>query len=130
VILSTRDPAFEFIQQRTLAVVGVSRNPAKYGHRVWRDLRARGYTVYGVNPHLESLEGERIYPALSALPETPGGVVIVTPPPVTEKIVAEAAAAGIRRVWMQPGAESEAAIESARRAGLDIIAHACIMMTG
>jgi predicted CoA-binding protein len=125
----SRDIAKEFVQQRTIAVVGVSSNTDKYGYKVWRNLRGRGYRVLGVNPRLEALEGERIYPSLAALPEKPDGVVVITPPKITEQIVDEAADAGIPRFWMQPGAESDEAIARAEARGLRVVHDACVMLT-
>ncbi len=61
----------EFINQRVWAVVGASEDPAKYGNRIFRDLREAGYTVYQVNPRRGEIEGQTLYPALSDLPERP-----------------------------------------------------------
>ena len=62
------------------------------------------------------------YPDLSSLPETPRGISIITPPRVTEMVIAEAVALGIPFAWMQPGAESTAAIELAEAGGMEVIA--------
>lgn len=72
----------EFINLRTWAVVGVSTNPAKFGHKVYRDLRRAGYHVYAVNPHLDMVLGDPVYPNLAALPEQPDVVNLVVPPEV------------------------------------------------
>ncbi|REJ92601.1 MAG: CoA-binding protein, partial [Planctomycetota bacterium] len=74
-----------------------------------------------VNPQTDEVEGLTAYPDLSSLPETVYGVSIVTPPDVTEQIVEEAAALGVQHLWMQPGAESRAAIERAEKLGLNVI---------
>ena len=47
---------------------------------------------------------------------------IITPPTVTERIVQDAIAAGVKHLWMQPGAESQNAVDRAREAGLNVIA--------
>ena len=118
----------DFVGRRVWAIVGVSANPAKFGHRIYRDLRRAGYRVYAVNPHDTEILGDRVYPNLAALPERPDVVDLVVPPSVSEMIVKEAAAAGIRRVWMQPGAESQRAIEFCRASGIEVVAHACAMV--
>jgi predicted CoA-binding protein len=56
------------------------------------------------------------------------GVIVVVPPAQTEKVVREAAAAGIRRVWMQQGAESQAAIQFCKENGVAEVHGECIMM--
>ena len=53
---------------------------------------------------------------------------IVTPPAITERVVEEAIAAGVRFLWMQPGAESEAAIARAEQAGVLVIARGPCML--
>jgi predicted CoA-binding protein len=119
----------EFLRRSNrFAVIGVSRNPAKYGHQVYRDLRTAGYRVYAVNPHVAEVLGDRCYPSLHALPEKPDVVNTVVPPAVTETIVAECKALGIDKVWMQPGSESEEAIEFCRRNNIKVVFGACVML--
>ena len=62
------------------------------------------------------------YKSLSELPEPVQSISIITPAPVTEKIVDDAIAAGIKNIWMQPGAESKLAVEKAQEAGINVIA--------
>ena len=121
-------PIEEFLQSRSLAVIGVSADERKYGTKVWRDLRAKGYSVNGVNPHLEQLDGEKIHPNLRSLPEVPEGLILVVPPRISEDIVKEAHMLGIRRIWMQPGAESEKAIQFCREHQIDVIHSQCVMI--
>jgi hypothetical protein len=119
----------EFLRRSNcIAVIGASRNPAKYGHQVYRDLRNAGYRVYAVNPRVTAVLGDRCYPSLHALPEKPDVVNIIVPPAVTEEVVRECNALGIERVWMQPGSESEEAIEFCRRHHINVIFGACIML--
>jgi len=118
----------EFINQRVWAVVGASKDPDKFGHQILRDLRAAGYTVYGVNPRGGEIEGQTLYPTLSDLPERPTVVDIVVPPAVTEEIVRQCAQLGLKRVWMQPGSESEEAIRSCQEHDIQVVYHACAMI--
>lgn len=104
-----------FLKQRTLAVVGVSKDRKKYGNIVYRNLKDKGYQVFPVNPGIDRVEGEPCYPSLKELPEKVGGAVLVVPPAVTEQVVKEAYEAGIKHVWMQPGAESKGAVEYCRK---------------
>jgi predicted CoA-binding protein len=118
----------DFVSQRKLAVVGVSRQGKKFGNMAFRELKAKGYRLLPVHPQAETIEGERCYPNLAALPEPVDGVLVVVPPAETEKVVREAAAAGIRRIWMQQGAESPAAIKFCQENGLDAVHGECILM--
>jgi predicted CoA-binding protein len=119
----------EFLRRSNcIAVIGASRNPAKYGHQVYRDLRTAGYRVYAVNPGVAEVLGDRCYPSLHALPEKPDVVSTVVPPAVTEMIVDECKVLGIDKVWMQPGSESEEAIEFCRRHHIKVVFGACVML--
>ena len=117
-----------FTNERVWAVVGASTNPDKYGHKIFRTLRTAGYTVYGVNPRGGEIDGETLYPSLADLPVKPAVVDVVVPPKVTESVVRECAKLGLSRVWMQPGAESESAVQYCRAHGMDVIHNACAMV--
>jgi len=117
-----------FLAQRTWAVAGASRTDQKFGNMAYRELKARGNRLLPVHPSAESIEGDRCYASLKALPEPAGVVLVVTPPAQTEQVVQDAAAADIRRVWMQQGAESEAAIRFCQERGIEVVHGECIMM--
>ncbi len=118
----------EFMDQKTLAVVGVSRDPKKFGNLAYRELKARGYRVFPINRYLDSIDGAACYSNLQALPEKVDGVLIVVPPKETEQIVREADALAIQRVWMQQGSESNTAIEYCRKRGISEVHGECILM--
>ena len=118
----------DFISQRRLAVVGVSRTGKKFGNAALRELRAKGYTLFPVHPEAQTVEGERCYRNLGALPQPVDGVFVSVPPAQTEQVVREAAAAGIHRVWMQQGAESPAAIKFCAENGISAVHGECILM--
>jgi len=118
----------DFLSQRKLAIVGMSRAKNKFGNAVYKDLKAKGYELFAVHPEADNIEGARCWKDLGSLPEPVGGIVIVVPPPETEKVVREARAAGITRVWMQQGAESLAAARYCEENGISLIQRQCVMM--
>jgi predicted CoA-binding protein len=120
------DPVGDCLAQPVWAVVGAGNDRVKYGNRVYRDLRGGGYRVFAVNPNATGVEGDRVWPTLSALPERPGVVDFVTRPAVTARVVDEALALGIQRLWFQPGAEEAAALGRAEAAGAAVVV-ACVM---
>lgn len=117
-----------FLNDQPIAVIGVSRDRAKYGHQAFFNLKAKGYRVLAVNPRVDAIGRNPVYPSLAALPERPGGVVTVIPPAATEELVREAARLGIRRVWMQPGSESVEAVRFCRENGIQVIVDECVML--
>lgn len=92
--------ATEFLAQKRIAVAGVSATRETTGNLIYRTLKTRGYAVYAINPHDALFDGDRCYPDVASLPETPDGIVIVTRPAVTEELVRQCIAAGVPRVWM------------------------------
>jgi uncharacterized protein len=126
--LTSRSAITDFLGQRSLAVVGVSRRGDKFGNTAYRQLKAKGYKLFPVHPEAEVLEGDRCARSLGALPAPVGGVLVIVPPQQSERVIQEAAEAGIKRVWLQPGAESPAAVQLAEAKGLSVISGQCILM--
>ncbi len=120
----------DFLQPNfRFAVVGASANPNKYGHKVFRDLRTAGFTVVPVNPKLQELDGVPAAANLQSIEPKPDVVSVVVPPEVGLQILEDAAAAGIKKLWFQPGAESDAIRQKAQQLGLVVMANgACIMV--
>ena len=110
------------------AVVGVSRNPEKFGHQVFVDLTNAGYRVFPVNPGLDEILGRKCFRSLAQLPQVPDVVDIVVPPAVTDAVVEECMRLGIKKVWMQPGSESERAIGFCRENGMEVLHGVCVMV--
>jgi predicted CoA-binding protein len=126
--MTSKAAVADFVSQRRLAVVGVSRKKMKFGNLAFRELKRKGYKLFPVHPHAGQLEGERCYPSLAALPEPVEGVLVIVPPAQAEQVVREAAAAGIRRVWLQQGAGSSAAIRFCEENGISVVHGECILM--
>lgn len=119
----------DFLSEGPYAVVGASTNRDKYGNKVFRAYQQTGRDAWPINPRAEEIEGEKAYPDLNSLPSAPRGVSIITPPKITESVVEEAAEAGAKFVWMQPGAESDEAVKKAKEKGLEVIADgSCLLV--
>lgn len=117
-----QDAIERFLAGGPWAVAGASTDRAKYGNKVLRCYQQDGREpVYPLNPTAAEVEGLRAYPNLGDVPETVRSLSVVTPPPVTERLVQEALEHGVRHVWMQPGAESDAAVAACAAAGADVI---------
>ena len=110
-----------FLAAKRFAVVGASRDRAKYGNKVLRAYRQNQREVFAVNPHADEVEGQPAFADLQSIPAKVDAVSIITPPQVTEDVVEQAIALGIENLWMQPGAESDAAVDRAERAGINVI---------
>jgi predicted CoA-binding protein len=114
---------------KVYAVVGASRDPEKYGFLVYRSLKSVGKTAFPVNSRATEVDGDVCYPTLAALPQMPEVAVMMVPSAVTEAAVAECARLGIQQIWMQPGAESAAAIALCREKDIAVVAGGpCLMV--
>jgi predicted CoA-binding protein len=127
----------DFLAQKRIAVAGVSRNKGHHpaGNLIYQRLKKTGHEVFPVNPAMDTFEGERCYPNLQAIPGGVDGVVIITRPETTERIVRDCTAARVRRVWMHESivkgsSVSPQAVEYCRRNDISVIAGACPMMFG
>lgn len=119
----------EFLNKTNIfAVAGASRDPKKYGHQVYKNLKEAGYEVYPMNPNTDEIFGTKCYPDLEKLPTKPDVVDIVVPPRVTEEIVKTCKRLGITKVWMQPGSESETAIKFCDKNHIDVVYGVCVMI--
>ncbi len=112
----------------SVAVVGATDDPDKYGSVIYRDLKAKGFRVFPVNPNRDEVDGDPAFPSLTALPERPTIVDIVVPPAVTLGVLQTCLDLGLTNVWIQPGAESPAVISFIQEHGFNFMANACIMV--
>jgi hypothetical protein len=121
-------PVEDFVASKTIAVVGVSRSGRKFGNTILNTLKSKGYRVIPVNRTAGTIAGERCYPDLRSIPAPVDGVVTVVPPAETAQVVRDAVAAGITRVWMQQGSESEEAVRVCRDNGISPVRGGCVLM--
>jgi predicted CoA-binding protein len=126
--VTTRAAVEQFLAQGHLGLVGASRSGKRFGNYALRELTRKGYRVSVVHPEVSEIDGVRCYASVAELPDDVGGLVIVVPPEQTEMLVAEAAAAGVRNVWMQQGSESPRAVELCREHGINEVHGECILM--
>ncbi len=118
----------DFVQSKRLAVVGVSHNVHKFGNAAYTELKRRGYKVFGVNPSMAEIDGDKCYENLSSLKGEIDGAVICIPPEKVETVLREASSIGVRNVWLQQGAESDDAIKLGNDLGMNVVAGKCILM--
>lgn len=113
---------------RTWAVVGATAKKEKYGYKIFRMLKDRGYTAYAVNPFYDEIDGEMCYNALMDLPEQVDCVSIVVAPERAMDWLDAIRESGIRRVWFQPGTFTGDVLEKAESLGLETVYGHCVLM--
>ncbi len=119
----------QFLASPVFAVVGASTNRDKYGNKVLRCYQQNDRPVIPVHPKEKQIEGVDCIATIADLPVEVESLSVITPPAITEKIVEQAAAKGIKNIWMQPGAESPAAVQYCEEQGLNVIADgSCLLV--
>jgi predicted CoA-binding protein len=131
--MATLDEAVkEFLAQKRLAVVGVSRSSKEAANFIYRKLRKAGYEVFPVNPNTQEIEGDNCFPSVGSIPGGVDGAVIATHPTVCGRIVQECAEASIPRVWIHrsfgQGSLSEEALRIGREKHVTVIPGGCPAM--
>jgi predicted CoA-binding protein len=122
----------QFLASPVFGVVGASTNRHKYGNKVLRCYLQHGRRAIPVHPVATIIEDQTVVASVADLPDEVVSLSLITPPAVTEKIVEQAVAKGIENIWMQPGAQSPAAVEFCRRHGINLIAdgHCVLVVLG
>jgi predicted CoA-binding protein len=113
---------------RTVAVVGLSTDPAKASHRVAVYLQSAGYRIVPIHPSADELLGEKAYPSLTAVPHPIDLVDVFRPASEAVTYAEQAVAIRARAFWLQLGIVNLAAGELAARAGLAVVMDRCTLI--
>lgn len=117
-------------EDRTVAVIGASADPAKFGNKAVRAYLRQGWTVYPVTPKAEPIEGLKTYPSIRDVPGSVNRATIYLPPALGIKVLPDIAAKTVDEFFVNPGAESDELLEAARELGLDPIVACSIVEIG
>lgn len=129
---TTRQDIEHFLASKRLAMVGVSHNPKDFSRGLFDDLRRRGYDMVPVNPHMAEVGGLRCFACLQDVTPPVEGVLVMTAPYMSERVVRDADEAGINRVWLHrgvgTGAVTEAAVNYCEQRAIRVVAGYCPYM--
>ncbi|WP_431905379.1 CoA-binding protein [Amycolatopsis thermoflava] len=110
----------------TIAVVGLSRDPAKAAHSVPAAMQAAGFRVIPVHPSADELLGEKVYRSLADIPEPVDIVDVFRPAREAPQVAEQAVAIGAKTLWLQQGIASAEARRIAESGGLNYVEDRCI----
>lgn len=121
-----------FLAQKRFAVAGVSRSGDTAANFIFKRMKETGHEVYPINPNADSVEGERCFPSLAALPSVPDAVVIATHPDQSLGLARQCKEAGVSHVWfhrsIDGGSFSPEAADLCAGYGATVIPGGCPMM--
>ena len=122
----------EFLAQRRIALVGLSRNPKDFSRMLFREMCNRGYDMVPINPAASELEGKRCFANVQEIDPPAEAALLMTARRDAERVVRDCAKAGIRRVWLYrgagQGAVSEPAVDFCQRNGIRLVSGHCPFM--
>ena len=115
-------------KENLIVIMGVSNNTEKYGYKIFKDLLDAGYKIKGINPKGGEVLGHNIYKTIEEIDEKPDLVITVVKPEITLQAVKKCGQLNIKKIWMQPGSESEEAINEAKKLNMEVVSNACFMI--
>lgn len=126
--MNTRKEIDLFLNNKSMAIAGVSRDPKKFGHLVYRTLREKGYDLYPINPNCDGSEDQNWFRKIEDLPDDVNTLLILTNKQETEVIVRDAIRKGIKNIWIQQHSETPEALKLISDFEINLISGMCIMM--
>jgi predicted CoA-binding protein len=118
----------EFLDSQPIALVGVSRNPKKFGYAAFKELKEKGMKIIPVNPHADEIMGEKSYPNVKMLPPEVQGIIVLTKKDKTANVIREAKEKGIKQIWIQQMADTSEALDVLKDSEINYITGECILM--
>ena len=118
----------EFLDSQPIALVGVSRNPKKFGYAAFKELKEKGMKIIPVNPLADEIMGEKSYPNVKMLPPEVQSIIVFTKKNKTASVISEAKEKGIKQIWIQQMADSKEALDELKDSGINFITGECILM--
>ncbi len=116
-------------ETKTIAVVGISRNPYKTSHSIAQFLRRVGYTVYGVNPNMDrEIEGIKVYKSLRDIDGKIDIVNVFRRSEDIPEIIDDVLAVNPKVLWLQLGIQNDVAVKPVKEKGIITIQNTCIMV--
>ena len=115
---------------KSIAIIGASANTEKFGNKAVRAYLQQGWKVYPINPKETSIEGLPVFKSVRDIHDQVDEASIYLAPNLVPAVLQEIASKGIRRVWLNPGTESDNALERAEELGLEVIVDCSIVGIG
>jgi len=118
----------DFIDSQPIAMVGVSRNPKKFGYAAFKELKEKGMKIIPVNPEADQILGEKCFQNVGKLPADVKSILIMTKKDKTATVVREAKEKGIKQIWIQQSSDSKEALDELKGSDISYITGQCILM--
>jgi predicted CoA-binding protein len=122
----------DFLAQERIAMIGISRNPKDFSAALFEEFRKQGYDMVPVNPNAREVLGQPCFARVQDIQPPVDAALLMTTAEITDKVVSDCAAAGVRRIWMYRaggrGAVSEKAVAFCHEHGIQLVPGQCPFM--
>ena len=115
----------EMISLKNWVVIGATDDKSKFGYKILKKLKDKGYSVCGINPKYNEIEGIKIYNNINEIKENIDVANIIVNPNIAITMLDDIKNKGIKNVWFQPGSFNDEVLEKAKSLGLNIEASHC-----
>lgn len=120
--------AKDFTSLKNIAVVGVSRNPRKFGNTIYKELKGKGYNVLPVNYNLDEYDGVKCFKQITDLPDEVEGIIMNVPSDKVKVVLEEAKSRGIKNIWLQQGSGNRELVDYCKAHKMNVVNNECILM--
>ena len=118
----------EMLSKKKWAVIGVTPDENKFAYKIFKKLKANGYTAYAINPKYQEVDGDKVYSSIHDLPEEVDCVNIVVNPNISMSALDQINEKSIKYVWFQPGTFDSQVIKKATDMGMNIVYYDCLLV--
>lgn len=118
------------MKNKTIAIIGASRNPQKFSYKAIKAFQMLDYIVYPINPYADKIAELPVYKNLAALPEKVSEVSIYLPPVKTLDLLPELKDYDLQKIYLNPGSADEIVRNKAHLLGLPVVEACSIRAQG
>ncbi len=114
----------------TIAIIGATSRRDKFANKAVRAFTEHGDTVVPVHPAQSEVEGLRVYSSVLDAPENIDVASFYVPSNVGVRVLDECAQKGIKKIILNPGAESRELLQRAKEMNIEAVQTCSIRMIG
>jgi predicted CoA-binding protein len=122
----------DFLAQKRIAIVGVSRTANDFTRGLFNEFVKRGYDVVPVNPNATEIDGHACFASVRDINPPVGSVLVLTPAAAAAQVVKDCGEAGVKQLWLHKGegigAVSDEALALAKQYGMNVVNGFCPFM--
>jgi len=126
--VTTKAQIEKFLNQKNIAVAGVSRDGKNIGNVIFKELKGKDYNLFQINPNTDQINDDVCYKSFTELPENVSAAILTVKPDNSLNVVKDAHAVGIKNIWMNLGSDSAEAIKFCEENDINYISNECIFM--